>query len=107
MWSQKRTAWRRQKNGGTVYRYLALLACCLVIGLVVLQANPQQDGLPNVIGPHTVRFGYTEHSLYQDAPRNCTEARARGLQDIPVSSRYYAPWLDRDQDGLACEPWPP
>ena len=38
-------------------------------------------------------------------PRNCAEARAWGLQNIPRGSPYYAPWLDRDNDGLGCEPW--
>ena len=39
------------------------------------------------------------------APRNCSEARQMGLQNIPRGSPYYAPWLDGDNDGLACEPW--
>ena len=39
------------------------------------------------------------------APKNCAEARAMGLENIPRGSPYYGPWLDRDNDGLACEPW--
>ena len=34
------------------------------------------------------------------ATRNYTEARALGLENIPRGSPYYAPWLDRDDDGL-------
>lgn len=35
--------------------------------------------------------------------RNCTEARAHGYHDIPRTSPAYAPHLDRDNDGVACE----
>ncbi|MGE0223929.1 MAG: excalibur calcium-binding domain-containing protein [Acetobacteraceae bacterium] len=43
--------------------------------------------------------------MYESAPRNCGEARTRGLRNIPRGSPYYAPWLDADDDGIACEPW--
>jgi hypothetical protein len=48
---------------------------------------------------------WTGRSSSNSAPRNCTEARAMGLENIPRGSPYYASWLDRDNDGLACEPW--
>lgn len=35
--------------------------------------------------------------------KNCSQARAAGYCDIPSDSEYYAPRLDRDGDGLACE----
>lgn len=34
---------------------------------------------------------------------NCTAARDAGYQDIPSTSDYYGPHLDRDQDGIGCE----
>ncbi|WP_163723136.1 excalibur calcium-binding domain-containing protein [Mycolicibacterium psychrotolerans] len=34
---------------------------------------------------------------------NCTQARANGQTDIPSSSPYYGPWLDKDHDGIGCE----
>lgn len=37
------------------------------------------------------------------APATCEEAAAQGLHDIPVGSKNYAPRLDRDSDGIACE----
>jgi hypothetical protein len=43
---------------------------------------------------------------FQQAPRNCTAARAMGLQNIRRGSPFYGPWLDADNDGVACEPWP-
>ena len=35
--------------------------------------------------------------------KNCSQARADGRQDIPRSDPAYAPRLDRDNDGIACE----
>ena len=43
---------------------------------------------------------------YFGAPRNCDEARARGLAPARRGEPGYAPWLDADNDGIACEPWP-
>ena len=34
---------------------------------------------------------------------NCTEARARGLNNIKAGSEHYSGNLDRDKDGVACE----
>lgn len=34
---------------------------------------------------------------------NCTEARAAGYSNIPRGQPGYAPKLDRDDDGIACE----
>ncbi len=39
------------------------------------------------------------------APRNCAEARARGLANARRGQPGYAPWLDADNDGIACEPY--
>ena len=33
----------------------------------------------------------------------CTEARAAGYEDIKKGEPGYAPKLDRDKDGVACE----
>lgn len=50
--------------------------------------------------------GQSDATASARPPRNCAEARAWGLRNIPRGSPYYAPWLDADNDGLACEPWP-
>lgn len=34
---------------------------------------------------------------------NCTEARAHHDTNIPRSSKYYRPQLDRNNDGFACQ----
>jgi hypothetical protein len=35
--------------------------------------------------------------------KNCSRARADGRHDIPREDPAYAPHLDRDNDGIACE----
>lgn len=37
--------------------------------------------------------------------RNCTEARAAGVAPIYRGQPGYRPALDRDNDGVACEPY--
>jgi hypothetical protein len=37
--------------------------------------------------------------------RNCAQARAAGAAPIYRGQPGYAPWLDADDDGIACEPW--
>lgn len=34
---------------------------------------------------------------------SCAEAKAEGFSNIPRTSPYYNPHLDRDKDGIACE----
>jgi hypothetical protein len=36
----------------------------------------------------------------------CDAARAAGLAPSRRGEAGYWPWLDRDHDGIACEPWP-
>jgi hypothetical protein len=36
--------------------------------------------------------------------RTCAQARAAGYRNIPRGAPGYAPHLDRDGDGIACEP---
>jgi hypothetical protein len=37
--------------------------------------------------------------------RNCAAAHAAGVYSIPRSAPGYRPALDRDNDGVACEPY--
>ena len=48
----------------------------------------------------------TSWSLVGIAFRNCAEARAAGYQSIRRGQPGYAEHLDRDKDGIACEPLP-
>ena len=38
--------------------------------------------------------------------RNCAAARAAGAAPVRRGDPGYAPWLDRDSDGVGCEPPP-
>ncbi|APH74581.1 hypothetical protein BSQ44_12970 [Aquibium oceanicum] len=38
-------------------------------------------------------------------PRNCAEARARGIAPMTRWHPAYSAHLDRDGDGIACEPY--
>jgi len=38
---------------------------------------------------------------------NCAAARAAGAAPIHIGEPGYAPWLDADGDGVACEPYRP
>jgi hypothetical protein len=53
------------------------------------------------------RNGLTLLGGEYNAPRTCDEARSRGLAPARRGQPGYAPWLDRDHDGIACEPWVP
>lgn len=34
---------------------------------------------------------------------NCTQLKAAGIHDIPTSSSFYRPTLDRNKNGIACQ----
>ena len=52
--------------------------------------------------------GYTDESEDNDNDvyyANCSEARANGAESIREGEPGYREELDRDGDGIACEPW--
>lgn len=48
----------------------------------------------------------TESRLTDQHFRNCDAARAAGRQSIPSWDPSYRERMDRDGDGVACEPYP-
>lgn len=50
-----------------------------------------------------VAIGAAPIAEAQQPYRNCSEARANGDTNIPYTSPYYGPHLDRDNDGIGCE----
>jgi hypothetical protein len=98
MW--QRTRWRRSLWLLARYRPLIFLG----FGAALVLAAPALKSWTSSAPEPLPRLD-AGRSSYSSAPRNCTEARAMGLENIPRSSPYYAPWLDRDNDGLGCEPW--
>lgn len=50
-------------------------------------------------------LGLTHQSIGGGAYRNCAAARAAGAAPVLKGSRGYGLHLDRDRDGVGCEPW--
>lgn len=44
-------------------------------------------------------------NAFRAAPRNCAAARSLSLDNARRGQPGYAPHLDRDGDGIACEPY--
>jgi hypothetical protein len=54
------------------------------------------------------RQSETQHRFFSSAGgayRNCSAARAAGAAPIRAGEPGYGPHLDRDGDGIACEPY--
>jgi hypothetical protein len=68
-------------------------------------------------GDYHCHRGAPERASSADAPatsgvvpvgrafRNCAEARAAGAAPVRAGEPGYGPHLDRDGDGIGCEPW--
>lgn len=98
---------------------VALIACVLAGGTELAPAAAHPGGL-NAEGCHTNRKtgDYHCHRSSGSSPahavgatstgpfyRNCSEARAAGAAPIYRGQPGYAEHLDRDGDGIACEPY--
>lgn len=62
--------------------------------LVAPDQRPASAGPARLQGPAPTR-----------AYRNCAEARARGAAPVRRGDPGYGPHLDRDNDGVGCEPY--
>lgn len=63
---------------------LLIIAIILAAVLAVVMFNKIVEGRPNFI-------------------ENCSEAKVRHITNIPKTSVYYRPALDRDGNGVACQ----
>jgi len=87
---RRRWPWRRHLG-----RTLTILAAAAVFGVVArLDTEEGRSGMLSLLSIDTL-----------SAPRNCADARARGLAPAKRGQPGYAPWLDADNDGIACEPY--
>jgi endonuclease YncB( thermonuclease family) len=64
-----------------------------------------RDTQPRIVSPAARRMATAEESSSQQPFRNCAAARAAGAAPLHRGDPGYAPWLDRDGDGIACEPY--
>ncbi len=77
-------------------------------GIQVLNGDKAQDYScsPNCIPVATASANSNGNASASGAFRNCTAARAAGANSIRRGEPGYAPHLDADDDGIACEPPP-
>jgi hypothetical protein len=50
---------------------------------------------------------YAPPTLMHANPANSAQARAMGYGNVRIGTLGYFAHLDRDSDGISCEPWPP
>lgn len=64
-------------------------------------------GLTNFAGPdlRSLLSFFSGPAYSGPPPRNCAEARARGIAPMSRWHPAYSAHLDRDGDGIACEPY--
>lgn len=63
------------------------------------------SALQSGTGAARLQPGASTQTTSGGAYRNCDEARAAGAAPIKRGEPGYGPHLDRDNDGIACEPW--
>jgi hypothetical protein len=88
-----RTPWRRLSR----FRYWAVpaaLGAGLGFAAIAFLDLSERFGSADLAARHLL------------AARNCDAVRAQGLAPARRGHPGYHEWLDRDQDGIACEPWP-
>ena len=116
--------WMQEVGESEAFSRLMTVIVCLAIGFWaghswVLKYGPLQASVPfysqnsvsNAQYPVAPQPFYSSQTEYPDAPaepediyyRNCSQARAAGAAPIHYGEPGYAPHLDRDGDGIACE----
>lgn len=80
------------------------LAALIAFGLTLAAHYPEHPAVTRTASAavHIAR-AVPERILYIP---NCATAQQMGLAPIRRGQPGYAPHLDRDNDGVACEPWP-
>lgn len=90
--------------------YVWLIAVSMIIAATL-------DGPPQILSGHVditardittaqdTRWSDEVTARHMAAAKNCDAARAVGLAPSRRGEPGYWPWLDRDNDGIACEPW--
>lgn len=90
------------------------MASYLVLAMIggyaaALQFMTSSDALREDTWPSGITASTSPHALGAGQPEviyhNCAEARAAGVTPIYEGQPGYAPWLDSDHDGIACEPY--
>lgn len=85
---------------------LAIAACALLVGFVAGRVTSTSKGpVPQALASSPDRDEGDGQAVRgpQVYYANCSEARAAGVTPIYAGEPGYAPHLDRDRDGIACE----
>jgi hypothetical protein len=80
-----------------------VLTASAFVGIAVFAAAPQLTALWNTASLAEPQRLHLEHTAFY---RNCDAARAAGAAPIYRGTPGYRDALDRDSDGIACEPLP-
>ncbi len=67
--------------------------------VTLFAVTPDAPGKPQL-------YRYVETRTTDQHFSGCRAARAAGRQNIPASDPSYRSFMDGDDDGLACEPYP-
>ena len=83
------------------WKWLLLAGAAFVVGHFTGGTNPKADR--DVSYGSGQRQGFMQSTSQAVYYENCTEAREAGVTPIREGEPGYAPHLDRDGDGIACE----
>jgi hypothetical protein len=86
---------------GRVRLYRRLYACAKVLALIAAGAL----GIVYWNRLEMIRLHPSAAPNPMQSFSNCDAARAAGMAPVRQGEPGYSPHLDRDGDGIACEPW--
>jgi hypothetical protein len=79
-------------------RLILLAAAIAVAGVVAARCQAPEKAVALVLASNPAAGVQTDQHF-----SGCDEARAAGRRNIPSSDPSYRPWMDGDDDGVACE----
>lgn len=97
-WDRRRAARAPDDRFTLIVAAVALVCFCGTLWLATPDAPGREDLVQGLMHAPLVQ----EHTTDQHFA-NCSDARARGRQNIPVWDPSYRERMDRDGDGVACE----
>ena len=93
------------KDALSMVLILALMGGIYALGLYTYRhyfTHPTNNNSSHTRSNSSYEDKSDEDDVYYE---NCTEARENGAQSIREGEPGYREELDRDGDGIACEPW--
>jgi len=98
---------RRRLSSGGVFALAALLGAAAGAGWTGTSAD-QKAAFVGAVKDVGITAGMVRERSPQDGDywRRCDDARAAGTAPIYRGEPGYREGLDRDEDGIACEPYP-